>query len=194
MTASNLQEAEARVKRELTDLVDEERVKREARLEELELKHKMEVELLKEEFSKVLADAKGCFIFILFVLLISNYSIDHWQQERIQLETQIQRLHREQTEFLQNQLSTQEAETKLLVATEVDKTASEKTLQTEEKLHTIQLAESEKLREEFQKSSDDFRELLKMDLALLRNDERLLWEKERQAIREEEVCKCLFGD
>lgn len=81
-----------------------------------------------------------------------------------------------------------------MVATEVDKTASEKTLQTEEKLHTIQLAESEKLREEFQKSSDDFRELLKMDLALLRNDERLLWEKERQAIREEEVCKCLFGD
>lgn len=65
MTASNLQEAEARVKRELTDLVDEERVKREARLEELELKHKMEVELLKEEFSKVLADAKGCFIFII---------------------------------------------------------------------------------------------------------------------------------
>jgi hypothetical protein len=60
-------------------------------------------------------------------------------------------------------------------------------LQTEEKLHVIQTAQSETLRAEFQKSSDDFRELLKMDLALLRNDERLLWEKERQAIREEEV-------
>jgi hypothetical protein len=70
----------------------------------------------------------------------------------------------------------------------------EKALQTEEKLHVIQNAQSESLRTEFQKSGDDFRELLKMDLALLRNDERLLWEKERQAIREEEVRTHILND
>lgn len=54
-------------------------------------------------------------------------------------------------------------------------------------MHSVALAQGDSLRAEFQKSSDDFRELLKMDLALLKNDERLLWEKERQAIREDEV-------
>ncbi len=100
---------------------------------------------------------------------------------------QIQTLHREHSEFLQSQYSAFQAEAKLLVATEVDKAATEKALQTEEKLHVIQSEQGEALRQEFQKSSDDFRELLKMDLALLRNDEKLLWERERQAIREEEV-------
>lgn len=68
---ASLSATDSKVRSDLTELVDEERTKRDARLEEMEQKHKLELEVLKEEFLKLMAEAKGVTAFS---LLHSPYS------------------------------------------------------------------------------------------------------------------------
>ncbi len=56
---SNLVDSESKIRSEFRDQLEEERSKWDSRFEETERKHKVEVELLKEEYARSLAEAKG---------------------------------------------------------------------------------------------------------------------------------------
>jgi hypothetical protein len=57
----------------------------------------------------------------------------------------------------------------------------------EEKLNVYQSEQSRLFQENTRQSAEDFRELWKTDLAMLRSEEAVLREKERLALREDEV-------
>ena len=122
---THVAETEGRLRKDVGEQAEDEKVKGEARWVEAEARHKMELEVVKEEAAKALAVAKGIHSIpftITFTLLFVHTLIclpDQWQQERIELETQMQTLHKEHGDYLQNRFAAFEAESKLMVATEV---------------------------------------------------------------------------
>jgi hypothetical protein len=61
---THVAETEGKVRKDMGEHAEDERVKWEARWAEADARHKMELELAKEESAKALAAAKGNYIFL----------------------------------------------------------------------------------------------------------------------------------